>query len=384
MSGAKSKDAMLHYGEQVARNVTVITFFLAVAKFVLANYTGSVSILADAYHSFADLIPIGAAWVGLRIARRPRNERFPFGYYKAENIAAFLASIFIFILAYEIIIESIARFRSTTSVEHTFTGIAITLGFVAISFALYRYQLRAAEFSNSQAMLANARETKMDVLSSLLVVMGFAFSSMGYSWVGGAVGLVLAALVIHAGYESMRDSVLSLMDAGVSEEELEKIKNAAREVPRVKEIKSVLGRRAGPFVMVEMEITVPENLNVNQAHRVATEVENRIMKLREVDHATVHVEPPSRKRKIVAVPHDGTGVADVFGSARYFELRTYEGKKLIKRELVENPGYDKKVKRGVKAALFLIERGVDEVHTKKIGEDSRKILEDSGVNVKKI
>jgi predicted Fe-Mo cluster-binding NifX family protein len=180
----------------------------------------------------------------------------------------------------------------------------------------------------------------------------------------------------------MRDSILSLMDAGIPEEEIKKIRETALSVPRVKEVKAVLGRRSGPFVMVEVEISVPENLNVSQAHMVATEVERRLTAMKEIDHATVHVEPPSKKHRVIAVPMDEHGPASVFGSAPYFELRHYEGEKLIKREKVKNPGYGNKVKKGVKAALFLIERGVDEVHTRRIGEDSREILEDAGVVVR--
>ncbi len=376
------RDAMLRYGAKVARNVTIATFLLASVKIVLAKYTGSVSILADSYHSFSDLIPIVAAWMGLRIARMPRNERFPYGYYKAENLAAFLASIFIFILSYEIIMESISCFHSGGEVTHTMTGIVLTMVFVAVSFSLYRYQIKAAEISNSQAMLANARETKMDVFSSILVLVAFSFSSIGYTWVGGVVGLFLAGLVIHAGYESMKDAILSLMDAGISEEEMEKIRRTILEVPRVKEVKSMMGRRSGPFVMVEVEISVPDNLNVNQAHMVATEVEKRLTDMKEVDHATVHVEPSGKKHRLVAIPMDEDGPATVFGAAPYFDIITYEKNRVIKKERVENPGYNMNVKRGVKAALFLIEKGVDEVKTGKIGDDSREILEDAGVVVK--
>ena len=73
-----TKNDVLRYGVRVSRNVSIITLVLSIAKLILAHYTNSISILADSYHSFADLIPISAAWVGLKIAQRPRNERFPY------------------------------------------------------------------------------------------------------------------------------------------------------------------------------------------------------------------------------------------------------------------------------------------------------------------
>ncbi len=374
-----SKNALI-YGAHVARNVSLITLALAFSKLILAYYTNSISIMADSYHSFADIIPISAAWVGLKIAQKPRNEKFPYGYYKAENLATFVASIFIFILAYEIITKSISSIYHHSEVTHTLLGSVTMIVFVGLSYGLYLYQHSAAKKTGSQALMANARETKMDVVFSSVVLVGFVFASMGYTWIGGAVGFIISLLVIHAGYQSMRDSILSLMDAGLSIEEIEKIKKVILETPRVREVKRIYARRSGPFVMVEAEISVPANLNVNQAHMVATEVEKRLVELKEVDHAFVHVEPPNNSGKIIAIPVKENGSSSKeFGSAPYFDIyQEYNGKReLLKR--VENPGAHLDKKKGVKAALFLIEQGVDRVEVLNIGEDSRKILEDSGI-----
>ena len=321
-------DDLFEYGERVAKNVVLSTLFLAILKFIVAHYTNSVSILADSYNSFADLIPISAAWIGLKIAQRPRSEKFPYGYYKAENLAAFVASIFIFLLAYEIILKSISTFSKESTVEHSFVGLTLTAIFVLISYLLYLYQLNGAKRSKSQALMANARETKMDVFSSIAVFIGFFGSSMGYPWIGGLVGFIIAVLVIHAGYQSIRDSVLSLMDAGLPKEDIERIKEVILSTPRVREVKKIYTRRSGPFIMVEAEISVPENLNVKQAHAVASEVEKRIMKIKHVDHAFVHVEPPSKSGKIVAVPaNEDHTPSRTFGSAPYFDIYRIENGK---------------------------------------------------------
>ncbi len=375
-----TKNDVLRYGERVSRNVSIITLVLAIAKLILAHYTNSVSILADSYHSFADLIPISAAWIGLKIAQRPRNERFPYGYYKAENLAAFIASIFIFLLAYEIIMKSISTFYQSTKVEHSFIGLSTMAIFVLVSYLLYAYQYKAANRTGSQALMANARETKMDIISSTVVLMGFLGASIGYPWIGGVVGFLIAILVIHAGYQSMRDSILSLMDAGLSKEETEKIKKVILDTPRVREVKGIYTRRSGPFVIVEAEISVPSNLNVKQAHMVASEVERRLMELKEVDHAFVHVEPPEKNGKIIAIPvkEDGS-FSDVFGSSPYFDIYRLENGKRTFVKRLKNPSMGLEKKRGVKAALFLIEQGIDGVEVINIGEDSRKILEESGI-----
>ncbi len=372
----------LKEGEKVARNVTFSTFLLAMGKLIVAFLTNSIAILADAFHSLSDLIPIIAAWLGLKIAQRPKDEKFPYGYYKAENLAALLASLFIFFLGYEILVESVSRLGAVEIVKNDLLGVSFILVSILISFVLYKYQLEAARRTRSQALMANAKETLMDVLSSVLVLVGFVSAVFGVSWIEGIVGILLAILVFHSGFESAKDSILALMDASVSKEELEELIRAASSVPRVKEVKSLYARKSGPFLMVEAVITVPAGLDVGQAHSIAREVEKKLEKFPQVDHAVVHVEP-QKGRKLVARPvsEDGS-LAKVFGSAPYFEiyLVSKSGRELV--EKVKNPGFGLSKKRGVKAALFLINKGIDEVEVRNIGKDSREILERAGVMVR--
>ncbi len=371
----------LKEGETVARNVTIITFFLALGKLAAGIVTNSVAILADAFHSFSDLIPIFAAYLGLKIAQRPKTEEFPYGYYKAENLAALFSSLFIFLLGFEILKESISRIFTKAPVTNDLLGIGMIIVSFLVSLWLYKYQMDAARKTGSQALMANALETKMDVLSTILVFFGFVSAMFGVPYVEGIVGILLSVLVFHAGYESTRESVLALMDAGVSDEEMKTIIETIKSVPRVKSTK-VFARRSGPFVMVEVKITVPAGLDINQAHMIADRVEEKLTTLDFVDHAVVHVEPESREKLVARPVNEDGSLARVFGSAPYFEIYLVSGKKRKLVEKAKNPGYGLSKKRGVKAALFLVDKGVDEVEVVNIGHDSKEILENAGVKVK--
>lgn len=370
-------------GERVARNVTIVTFLLALGKFAVAFLTNSVVILADSFHSFSDIVPIMAAWFGLKIAQKPESEKFPFGYYRAENLAALFASLFILFLGFEIISESLNRLISGTSkVSNDLIGISMIVIATLTSYFLYNYQFRAAKRTRSQALMANATETKMDIFSAFLVLFGFLSSIFRIPYVEGAVGIILSIFVFYAGYENLHSSVLSLMDAGVSREDVERIKNAALSVSRVKGVKEVKARHSGPFLMVELVILVSEGLSIDMAHKIADDVEKKIRSLDMVDHVIVHVEPEKSELLVARPVNEDGSFARVFGSAPYFDIFLISEGKRKKVERMKNPGFGLAKKRGVKAALSLIERGVDMVEVKNIGEDSQKILEDAGVKVR--
>ena len=87
--GVEEKVDRLKEGEKTAGIVTGITFLLALVKGLIGFLSGSVILMTDALHSAADSTTGFASWLGLKISQRKPNEKFPYGYYKAENLATF-------------------------------------------------------------------------------------------------------------------------------------------------------------------------------------------------------------------------------------------------------------------------------------------------------
>ena len=370
-------------GQVVARNVTLATVLLAFSKLTAGYITGSLSILADAIHSFADILPIFAAWVGLKIAGRPKDKMFPYGYYKAENLASLFASVFILLLGYEILLNSIFRLTSFGEVKYGFEGAIFVILTIGVSYILYKYQLHGALRTGSQALMVNAKETLGDVLSSVLVFVGITLAISGHGWFEGVVGILISLFVFYEGFESLKDSLIALMDVSVSDEKIKEIEGAILNVPRVKGVKEIVTRRSGPFIFVEATIILNKNLDVFKARNVADEVAFRISEINGIAHASINVVPPEKEEIVIATPVTEKGnYARVFGSAQYFQLYKEVGGKRRKWKRLKNPGFGLEKKRGVKAALFLIDKGVDLVETKKIGNDSLEVLKRAGVDVR--
>lgn len=90
----------------------VATAFLALIKYSVGALSGSIALVADAIHSLTDVISsIGAAFFGLKISSRMPSDGFPYGFYKAENIASLFLALAIFYAGYEIILSSVEKFE---------------------------------------------------------------------------------------------------------------------------------------------------------------------------------------------------------------------------------------------------------------------------------
>lgn len=72
---------------------------LAVLKYGLGVFSGSIALRADEFHSFADVLSSLGIFVGIKISER-KSSTFPYGLYKVENLAALVTSLFIFLAAF--------------------------------------------------------------------------------------------------------------------------------------------------------------------------------------------------------------------------------------------------------------------------------------------
>lgn len=86
---------MLKRGEKAALVTTGAKLFLALGKGGVSLFSGSLVLMTDALHSGIDVIPIFASWFGLKISQKKPDEKFPYGYYKAESLATLFISLFI-------------------------------------------------------------------------------------------------------------------------------------------------------------------------------------------------------------------------------------------------------------------------------------------------
>ena len=159
----------LKKGQRVALYATFITLILALSKFSVGMITGSTALIADAVHSGADAMVIFAAWLGLFLASKKANQKFPYGLYKTETFAAFIVSGFIIFAGINLFVEGFKKLYSVPEIQVPFLAMGTASISAVVSFILYRWEKRIGKEINSQSLIANSDESRMDVFSSFLV-----------------------------------------------------------------------------------------------------------------------------------------------------------------------------------------------------------------------
>lgn len=377
----------LEQGKRASALTASVVLFRALIEGIVGFLTGSTALLTMAIESLSDFLTSVSSWLGLKIAQRKPDQKFPYGYYKAESMASLAISVFILYAALQFFFDGYARLFAP--VEITDVGLAAAAAVVSmvVSFVLHVYLKHVWAETGSQALKANADDKLNDVFSSSLVLVAVFSGFLGVPWLEGAVTLFIALLVLKTGFENARDSVFALMDVSPDKKIEHAIRSVVSSFREVKHTKHLKLRKAGPFVLGEVEVEVAGSIDVKRAHALTEKIQRKaVAKVPLLDSFIIHIEPHKKDTYTLAIPlleKNGmrSRVVGHVGRAKYFALVRISHGKTKGLSVVENPYKEEKSRTGLRAANLIAEKGVDAVAVKSIGEIAFHTLRDKFVEV---
>lgn len=245
-------------------------------ELALALVTGSVALLGDALHNLSDVSTSVAVFVGFRWSRRPPSARYPYGYERAEDLAGLGVALVIWVSA---AVAGIESYRKLVGHGHT-TAVYVGMGGALLGIVgnqlVARYKLRVGQRINSATLVADARHSWLDALSSAGALVGLALVAAGIRWGDPVAGLAVTVFIIHVGWEVTATMTHRLMD-GIDPEHLEAATQAAKRVPGVRAA-SVRGRWMGRSMILDVMGDVDRNLTVDEAERIGAQVSDAVLR----------------------------------------------------------------------------------------------------------
>jgi len=376
-------------GQKTTIIAALTTILFAVAKAVVGLISGSVVLIADAIHSFADSFSTFLAWLGLRIAQKKPTEKFPYGYYIVENITTLLISGLILFAGFSIIRESLSEIFIGYQLNIPLVAVTVAILDASVMFLVGTYEMRVGKKINSQSLMADGRESRMHLFSSSIVLIGLFSAWFGIPYLEGIMGISISLFIFKIGIESAKDSIFSLMDVSPSKEIEEKIKKILRNISGVREFENLKLRKSGPFLFGEVEIKIGKSVSVKRASEISSLIEREIKKkINQVDSILLTVSPYQTKKQKICIPIDkdegiDSKISDHFGRAEKFIFLEIDEGKIKNYYLKDNPYQKKEVRAGLEASLFVVKEKIDSIITKEMGPISFHTLRDNIVDVYK-
>jgi cation diffusion facilitator family transporter len=372
-------------GQRAAKYSTLTNLALSIIKGVFGLMSGSVAIIADSIHSFSDIFASLAVYIGLKLSQRKPDEKFPYGYYKAETMASLIIAVVILISGLEIASESLHGIIDPQPLKLPIIAILVAVLSVAVSLLLSRYEQRVGNEIESPALINDAKHSLIDVFSSLLVFAGILSSYIGYLSIQGVAGLMVALLVIWMGFKIGKDALLVLLDASIDPETVQQIKDIVLAVDGVEGVHEVRVRSSGPYLFGELHLETKKNLSVEKAHEISDKVEEMIRReVEKLETLLVQVEPVKKDVIRFALPvKTSQGLQSQpsthFGKVPYFLIWDVQGGDIESYQIKANPARDLEKKRGIKTAEFLVNEKVDVILGEKLGEGPKYALSENVV-----
>jgi cation diffusion facilitator family transporter len=240
------------------------------AELLLAVLTGSVGLLGDAIHNLSDVSTSAVVFLGFRLSRRPATERYPYGLERAEDLAGIGIAVVIWASAAFAGYESIRKLIAHGHTTHIGAGIAGAIIGILGNLAVARYKLIVGRRINSGTLVADAKHSWLDALSSAGALAGLIAVAAGQAWGDPVAGLAITAVICHVGYQVTADVVYRLAD-GVDPSVITAAESAAGSVPGVLHAHA-RARWTGRRLRVEIEGWVDPGLPVRDADAVGRQV----------------------------------------------------------------------------------------------------------------
>ncbi len=290
MSGDSKKIIFSERDRKIQRLIILeglVNLLVLFMKLVVGLSTGSLAVLADAVHSLTDVANNIVAWIVIRLSAMPADREHPYGHRKFETLAVFGLATLLVVLAFEIAKNAVTR--EATEIISGDWELALMLFVLVVNISLATWQRYWAKRLKSGLMLADAAHTFADVLTTIVVIIGWQLSAMGFVILDRLCALGVAGLVFYLAYRLYKSAFPVLVDEyAIDPDELRAV---ASSVQGVREVGRIRSRWIGSEIAIDMVLSVNPEMTTEESHKIADEIEDMIEERFHVGDAFIHIEP---------------------------------------------------------------------------------------------
>ena len=257
--------------------------------------TGSVAMIADAWHTLADSFSSVVVLVGFRLGARPADQEHPFGHGRAELIAAVMIGTLLVLVGLGFGREAVERLLEREPATFSAYAVVVFAVSAVLKEALARWSVNVGRRIDAPALVADAWHHRSDAIASAVIVVGALLGSRWW-WVDGVLGLAVAAMILHAAYDIIKDAAERLMGSAPDEVFEARVREVVCSVaPEGAEPHHLHLHCYGGHKELTLHLYLPADMTVREAHDISEQVEAAL-----AEHlgtvATVHVDPDDQRQ----------------------------------------------------------------------------------------
>lgn len=292
MTAAEKEARRYHRIKTVLFLILAANLAVSLGKGIVGWSSGSIGMVADAFHSLMDGSSNVIGLIGISLAARPSDETHAYGHAKFETFASIGIVILLLVTAIEIGQSVYGRLTSAApSLPEASVLAFVTMGItIVINVIVTLYERRAGRRLKSQFLVADARHTVSDIYVSFSVVVSLIAVRLGYPLVDAVAGGAIALVIAYAAFKIAHEASFVLLDKIVIDPaEVERICLQEKEIQGCHKIRT---RGSDIRSWIDLHLIVDPEMPTKESHRIASKVERRLKDaFGEETDVTIHIEP---------------------------------------------------------------------------------------------
>jgi cation diffusion facilitator family transporter len=261
--------------EKIAAISILANAILAGGKITAGILSNSASVLAEGIHSLMDVFSSSISFFGIKISKKPADKEHPYGHFKFEVLAGFLITLILFGTSLAIIYEAYQKFKNPSLIKIPVLAFGVMVFSALVNEIMARLKIHFGKKENSMALLSDGFHSRIDVFTSLSVFFGL-FLTKYWLYTDSILAFLIGLYIIKESFSLGKTATDSLLDVSAGPEIEEKIKEIAQKENI--EIDSLKTQKKGSVITDNLEITLPNNLKVEEATKISESLREKLMK----------------------------------------------------------------------------------------------------------
>lgn len=269
----------IRYGLLAGWTSIIISIILFIVKMIMGLSSGSISVVADAFHLLSHLANSIILVVSFWVASKPATAKTPFGHGRMEHIGPLIMSIFLFVSGIQIAEHSIHQTLHPQQVHYWPALPWILLATVFAKWWMEQFVLYLGERVKSHAIIANAKHQRIEAISTLMVIAGLLVGHyLHFSKADGYIGVAVSIWLLYLGYTHGHHAVIPLLGKAPDKEMIRKIRETAKSVDGISDVHEIIVHDYGSMYLISLHGEMPERFGPARMHEIAERCERKLRK----------------------------------------------------------------------------------------------------------
>ena len=261
--------------EKVAVISILTNIVLAGGKIIVGVFSGSSAILAEGIHSFMDIFSSAIGYIGIKVSKKPSDQKHPYGHYKFEVLAGVIITIIVLVTGIGIVYDAYRNFFKSEVIIISYLAFGVMMFSVVVNEVMSRLKIYYGKKESSVSLLSDGVHSRIDVYTSLAILIGL-FLTKYWIYTDAFLALLMGIYIIKESFSIGREAIGSLLDVSAGEEIEEEIKSIAK-TENIK-ISSLKTQKKGSAITANLEIELSSSLSVEEATKISNSLREKLIK----------------------------------------------------------------------------------------------------------